>query len=104
MAATEQGILDDTEVDTLCTEYHTLTKDRDRAEARLQEIRGVLGVELAIRGSKRLERPHAVVQLIDLERESLSKQMLVEHGVSVGTIQACTVKTQSSYVRVDKRK
>lgn len=106
MAMTEQdvGMLEDTEIDALCTEHQALTKDRDRCEARIQEIKGVLGVELAIRGAKRLERPHAVVQIIDQERESLSKQLLVEHGVSVGTIQQCTVKTPSSYVRVDKRK
>ena len=92
------------ELEALCQQRVELAQLRDQAQAKIDEMAAQIGTELALRGVSRVEMTEFTAQFIDQERSRLDKMLLLDAGVTVDQIEAGTVKTRSSYVKVARRR
>jgi hypothetical protein len=72
-------------------------------ESRKDELTAYLMEETAQTGLKRIAVDDFVVQIVDSDRHTLSKEKLLEAGVPASTIEACMVASHSTFLRVDDR-
>ncbi len=94
----------DTELDELC-DLRQSNKDIQAAlQTEIDVINTTIGDELGSRGVEKVETARYVPRIVIQERKTLDKTKLVEMGVPVATIEACTVETPVQSLRVDKRK
>jgi hypothetical protein len=92
------------ELELLCQERRSAAELRDLAEAEVKRLAGLIGDELNERGVERVELDGFVPRWVSQTRSTLDKIKLVEQGVPMAAIEAATVKSDVTYVRVDERK
>ncbi len=94
----------DKELQDLCTERQSNADLREAAQEEMDRLSMLIGSEIGSRGTDRVELPQHIAQIVVQDRKTLDKQLLVESGVAVETIEACTKVTPVQSLRVTKRK
>lgn len=93
----------DHELEKVCTDHQFECHERDRHQSKVDELKVVIGTELALRGVERVETPlHSAMDVISV-RESLDKHLLLEAGVTTEQLAAGTRQSRSSAIRVLNR-
>lgn len=80
--------------------YRMLQEQIKALEEERKEIGDSLGALLVTQGVKSVLCDGNTVTLVDTTRSSLSKEKLLENGVSAAQISAATTVSQSTYVKV----
>ena len=93
----------DTELDLLCTERQSNADLRDAAQDEIDRLSAAIGAEVGTRGVDRVELPDHIALIVVAERKILDKQKLVESGVPVEVIEACTTVSPVQTLRVTRR-
>jgi hypothetical protein len=94
----------DHELDKICEDHQFHAHERDKEEELVQDCKSRIGAELSIRGTERHELPNHVPMIVEAERGTVSKQLLLEQGVPIEVIEKATVTSRSVSVRVMDRR
>ena len=87
-----------------------LVKEYISVREQIKDLETVLGTlkealtESAVRRGGAFETPTHNIHMVDQERKTISRDLLVQNGVTPRVIEKSTTITQVSFVRVDAKK
>lgn len=94
----------DEELHARCVIRQSNIELREVLQAEIEQISLEIGNELGTRGIDKIDVGEFTPQIVYQTRKTLDQKKLVEMGVPVATIEACTTEKDSQQLRVTRRK
>lgn len=94
----------DTELYGKCVQRQSNVDLREAVQTEIDALSTEIGTELGMRGVEAVELGEYCPKLLVIDRKTLDKTLLVQAGVPIETIEACTKVTLVQQLRVDRRK